>query len=83
MSVIHIMAIRLAPRNKIAPTVQEILTNYGCIIKVRLGLHDASMTECSSDGLILLQLIDKVEDIIRLKDELNSLEGVSAKTVEI
>lgn len=80
---IHIMAIRLEPRNKIAPTVQEVLTKHGCIIKVRLGLHDTSMTECASEGLILLQLLDKVEDIIRLKDELNSLEGVSAKTVEI
>ncbi|MGL5415014.1 MAG: hypothetical protein ACRDAU_05090 [Clostridium sp.] len=80
---IHIMAIRIAPRNLIAPKVQEVLTKYGCIIKVRLGLHEATGTECANDGLILLQLVHEVEKIISLKDELNDIEGVSAKTVEI
>lgn len=80
---IHIMAIRIAPRDIVAPKVQEVLTKFGCIIKVRLGLHEAMTTECSNDGLILLQLVHDVEKIKGLKDELNSIQGVNAKTVEI
>ena len=79
-----IMAIKLSPRNKIAPTVQEILTRYGCIIKVRLGLHEASVDACSAFGLILLELLgDEKNQIIKLTEELNSLEYVTAKLIEI
>lgn len=80
---IHIMAIRVAPRNVAAPKVQEVLTKFGCIIKVRLGLHEALENECANDGIILLQLIHDVEKIKSLKDELNEIQGVSAKTVEL
>ncbi len=43
-----IMAIKISPRNEIAPNVQEILTRNGCIIKTRLGLHEATNDSCSS-----------------------------------
>ncbi len=43
-----IMAIKISPRNEIAPKVQEILTRNGCIIKTRLGLHEATNDSCSS-----------------------------------
>lgn len=79
-----IMAIKLSPRTKIAPTVQEILTKYGCIIKVRLGLHEASTDACSTTGLILLELLtDEKDMIIKLSEELNSLEYVTAKLLEL
>ncbi|WP_194191467.1 hypothetical protein [Clostridium chrysemydis] len=79
----YIMAIKITPRNKIAPKVQEILTKYGCTIKVRLGLHEATADACSQKGLILLELLDNQEEISALKEDLNSLEGVSAKLIEI
>ncbi|MEW8954926.1 hypothetical protein [Clostridium sp.] len=75
-----IMAIKITPRNTIAPKAQEILTKYGCIIQTRIGLHKASEDVCSKSGLILLNLLkDREEDINELHDELNSLEGVTAK----
>lgn len=79
----YIMAIKITPRNKIAPKVQEILTKYGCTIKVRLGLHEATEDACSQKGLILLELLNNQEEIASLKEELNSLDGVSAKLIEI
>ncbi|MCR6514557.1 MAG: hypothetical protein ACRDCB_10945 [Clostridium sp.] len=79
----YIMAIKITPRNKIAPKVQEILTKYGCTIKVRLGLHEATEDACSQKGLILLELLNNQEEIAALKKELNSLDGVSAKLIEI
>lgn len=80
---IHIMAIRVEPRDVAAPKVQEVLTKFGCIIKMRLGLHEAVENKCSNDGIILLQLIHDVEKIKSLKGELNEIQGVSAKTVEL
>ncbi|AVP62472.1 hypothetical protein C3B64_18955 [Clostridium botulinum] len=79
-----IMAIKISPRNEIAPKVQEILTRNGCIIKTRLGLHEATNASCSKCGLILLELLNnKKEDIENLSKDLTSLEGVSVKLLEI
>lgn len=79
-----IMAIKLSPRTQSATKVQEILTKYGCIIKIRLGLHETSKDSCSSSGLILLELLrDSQSEIQNLLNELNSLEHVTAKLLEI
>ncbi|MPM09089.1 hypothetical protein SDC9_55405 [bioreactor metagenome] len=79
-----IMAIKIEPRVEIAPTVQAILTKYGCIIQTRLGLHEASKTSCSNSGLVILNLIhDEKDEINNLKKELNDLEGVTAKLIEV
>jgi len=79
-----IMAIKIEPRVEIVPTVQAILTKYGCIIQTRLGLHEASKTSCSNSGLVILNLIhDEKDEINNLKKELNDLEGVTAKLIEV
>ncbi|WP_027632152.1 hypothetical protein [Clostridium hydrogeniformans] len=79
-----IMAIKLTPRNSSAPEAQEILTKYGCIIQTRIGLHEASKDICSQSGLILLNLLkDKEDDIHGLNEELNSIDGVTAKILSI
>ncbi|BDB01683.1 hypothetical protein [Clostridium botulinum] len=79
-----IMVIKISPRNEIAPKVQEILTRNGCIIKTRLGLHEATNDSCSKCGLILLELLNnKKEDIENLSKDLTSLDGVSVKLLEI
>lgn len=79
-----IMAIKISPRNSLAPRVQEILTSYGCIIQTRLGLHEASKYSCSQSGLILLNLLhDKKDEIEKLLNELNVLDGVEAKILHI
>ncbi len=36
----------------------SLLTEYGCYIRTRLGLHEAASDDCSNKGLILLELID-------------------------
>lgn len=77
-----IMAITVNHRSHNAVHVQELLTKYGCIIKMRLGLHEAGNV-CSETGLILLQLIGDKGETEAFKNELNSLEGVKANTMEI
>lgn len=78
-----IMAILQDNRTQSAPKVQEILTKYGCSIKVRLGIHEVDEKQCSTEGLIILQLCGTEEEIQKLEEELNSLERVNAKRVTL
>lgn len=78
----NIMVISLNHRSNKAPEVQELLTNYGCAIKMRLGLHEAGDV-CSENGLILLQLVDDKESVEKLENSLNDMDGVVAKTINI
>jgi len=78
----NIMAVVINHRSKKAPSVQEIFTKHGCAIKMRLGLHEAGDV-CSEEGLVLLQLSDDKSQIKSLEDDLNSIEGVKAKTMSI
>jgi len=46
-------------RKKSAVNVQKILTEWGCLIKTRLGIHDGVLDNCSESGLIILELVVK------------------------
>ncbi len=76
-----IMGIQVGDREQEAVKVQELLTKHGCIIKTRLGLHEASVEgQCSSNGLIILEFIKNKEDEIKaLIKELDALESVKVE----
>lgn len=78
-----IMALKINQRVQKAVDVQNLLTKYGCVIKVRLGLHEATGDACSNEGLILLQLSEDTEEVRRFQQELSKIEGVTQKTIEI
>lgn len=65
-----IISAMLDKRTEDAPDVQEIFTKHGCVIKVRLGVHE--LRGCSDDGLILL--VTSGEDA-EIRDLLNDLEA--------
>ncbi len=81
MSCHNVMAILIDHRTNKAPEVQNLLTEHGCIISARIGLHETS--NCSDEGLIILQLCGGKGEIRALEEALNSLEGVKAKNMEI
>ncbi|NLK86028.1 MAG: hypothetical protein GX279_00860 [Clostridiaceae bacterium] len=62
---------------------QETLTKNGCKIKARLGLHEVSGDSCSNDGIIVLQPYGSKEDVETLVKDLNSLEGITAKLIDL
>jgi metal-responsive CopG/Arc/MetJ family transcriptional regulator len=78
----NVMSVLINHRSKKATDVQDILTKYGCIIKMRLGLHETG-DACSEDGLIILKLEDDKSQIQELIKDLNSIEGVKAKNIEL
>ena len=77
------MAIRASKRREVADALQGVLTEFGCNIKMRLGLHQAGDV-CSEEGLILLQLVDAEEAgaIKALEDALAKIDGIRFKTIQ-
>ncbi|HOU09064.1 MAG TPA: hypothetical protein PK835_08570, partial [Caldisericia bacterium] len=61
---------------KNAGQVQKILTDYGCNIRTRIGLHEVDDKVCSPSGLILLELYGKEQDILKMEETLKAIDGV-------
>ncbi|ADO76550.1 hypothetical protein [Halanaerobium praevalens] len=74
-----IMAILIDKRTDAAPKVQKILTEHGCIIKTRLGMHESA--NCADQGMIILDLTANNSEVEALKAELSSLAGVKVKSM--
>ncbi len=73
-----VMAILVDKREKAAIEVQKLLTEYGCYIKTRLGLHEGVPQFCSETGLIILELVDDESKHKELCEKLNAVDGVKA-----
>jgi len=83
MSSYYIIGVRMANRISEAVKFQDLLTKNGCKIRTRLGLHEVSDNACSNDGLIVLQPYGSKEDVEALVNDLNSLEGITAKYLDL
>jgi len=83
MSCYYIIGVRMENRVNNAVKFQEMLTKNGCKIKTRLGLHEVSDDACSNDGIIVLQPYGNKEDVEALVKELNSLEGITARYIDL
>jgi len=83
MSCYYVIGVRMDNRINNALGFQEVLTKNGCKIKARLGLHEASDDVCANDGLIVLQPCGEKEDVEQLVKDLNNLEGITAKLIDL
>ena len=83
MNCLQFMAVSVAQRESTALEVQKLLTEYGCSIKTRLGLHDQTDGTCSPHGLLILQLISSEEISKELACKLNAICGVKAQLVDL
>lgn len=70
-------------RKEEAVTVQKILTEWGCFIKTRLGLHTDTLANCSESGTVFLELVGDEEKHVELARKLNLLKGVSAELIKM
>lgn len=80
---VNILGIRIEDRVKEAGEVQKVLTQFGCSIKTRLGLHEVSSDLCSSSGLILLELTGLKEEQQKLHDALLKIPGTLIRKMEL
>jgi len=74
-----ILGISITDRKKEAGKVQQVLTEFGCSIKTRLGLHEVTDKHCSTSGLVLLELTGASEDRDKLEAALNKIEGTQVQ----
>ena len=83
MSSYYIIGIRVDNRVANAVKLQEVLTKDGCNIKTRLGLHDTSGDECATDGIVILQPYGEENEVKSMVEDLNSLEGIKARLIDL
>lgn len=74
-----IYGVHVTDRMKEAVKVQKLLTEYGCHIKTRIGLHNVSEDYCSSQGLMLLEMFGDEKKCAELFDKLAAIEGIEMK----
>jgi hypothetical protein len=74
-----ILGVQVTNRLENIMDVQKILTEYGCNIKTRLGLHDVSESHCSTVGLLILETYGDEADILQMESKLRQLKGLTVK----
>ena len=79
----YIIGVRVNHRVANAVGLQELLTKYGCNIKLRVGLHETSEKYCSDDGVIMLQVCGEKSELEAMASALNAVEGIRAKMLEL
>ena len=79
MAGFNVMSVLTNKRVQNVNEMQQVLTESGCIIKTRLGIHDAGEDFCSNEGLIILHLIGSEDEIALLEEKLNQIPGIKAK----
>jgi hypothetical protein len=77
----YIVGIHITNRVKHVPSVQNVLTEYGCEIKTRLGLHDTSDSSCSPNGLLIIEFLGENGKLENFTKALTSIEGVDVKSM--
>ena len=75
-----VIGVLITDRVKEAGAVQETLTKHGCIIRTRLGLHQAG-NHCSPDGLLLLELAGDINEWVELEEDLKVIDGIQVQSM--
>lgn len=78
-----ILLILIGKRKESAVNVQKILTEWGCIIKTRLGLHDGVLENCTNQGLVLCELVGTSEQKNELARKVTLLQGVTSQIINL
>jgi desulfoferrodoxin-like iron-binding protein len=74
-----ILGVHITDRVKHAAGVQGVLTDFGCNIKTRLGLHEVQADVCSPNGLMLLEFCGAEAQCEDLEARLAAVEGIEVK----
>lgn len=79
----NILIILVGKRNENASAIQQVFTQYGCLIKTRLGLHDGVLDECSNSGLIILELVGEKKKHEEMQNALKKIDKINTKLISI
>ncbi len=71
-----VLGIQVTNRVAEVMTVQKVLTEHGCNIRTRLGLHEVSSKVCSPTGLLILDTFGDEAEIAALEKKLKKIKGL-------
>jgi hypothetical protein len=74
-----IFGVHVQNRGENAVRVQQLLTEYGCYIKTRLGLHEVDEKFCSTGGILILEMFGDLGKCEALRDKLKLIDGIEVK----
>ena len=76
-----ILGIKTENRFETSKCIQRVLTDFGCFVKTRLGLHDIQKGACPQYALILLEIPVK-EKAILIEKKLLDISGIEIQRME-
>jgi hypothetical protein len=74
-----ILGVQIGNRVVNVPEVQKVLTQYGCNIKTRLGLHEVDAKACSSTGLLIVETFGPARQIAAFEKALRKIKGLKVR----
>jgi hypothetical protein len=69
-----VVGIHVPNRFKQASEVQKVLTEYGCSIRTRVGLHEVDKDHCATNGLLLLEMYGEENKLKEMMEKLNTID---------
>ena len=76
-----ILGVKTEDRTENSLKIQKILTEYGCFIRTRLGLHGIEEKICPQYGLIMLEIPLKEKAIV-IEEKLLDIGGTEIQRME-
>lgn len=76
-----IVGIKIQDRFESSTEVQRVLTDYGCVIRTRIGLHGTNDCKCAIDGFVLLEVINDESAEEAIKDLCN-IDGIEIQKMK-
>ena len=74
-----VLGLLVTNRVENAPEVQKVLTDCGCNIKSRIGLHEVTENLCAPAGLILLELFGSDDAYAEVEGKLKEIKGLQVQ----
>jgi hypothetical protein len=75
-----VLAVHVTDRLEKAPLVQKTLSQFGDVIRTRLGLHEVSKDYSSPGGVMLLDIVNESK-ACQLQKTLDKIRGIETKLV--
>ena len=75
-----VLAVHVTDRMKKAPLVQKTLSQFGDVIRTRLGLHEVSKDYSSPGGIMILDILGESR-VRQLQKALDKIHGIETKLI--
>jgi len=74
-----VIGVYIKDRIQSAEAFQHLLTQYGCSVKTRLGLHDVAKSMCAPGGIIILEMTGDAGQIDEFYNKCSSEAGLDVQ----